>query len=149
MPPTPGSQNAVITGSSAKPTAGDLGMAGTLTGGTVIGMTTEFPFTHDVYHDRLMNRIVDIGYDWQMVINVDFQALKKSDADTPPTEAMMTVDPEFSSILSNGDARGFADITTGWAAGTQFMLTEGGGTFERNKPRVDKMKLEFRYYTVA
>lgn len=156
MPPTPGSQNAVILGSAAKPTAADLGIFGLLNGGTITGMTTEFPFTHDVYHDEQMNRIVDIGYDHQFVVNVDFQALQKlaaiEDDHSPARDQMMSeIDVAAMDFINYTDTRGFAGsigtpAVTNWAAGISFLLTEGGGTFERNKPRMDKLKYEFRRY---
>jgi hypothetical protein len=158
MPPTPGSQNAVILGSSAKPTAADLGMFGTLVGGTVTGMSTEFPFTHDVYHDITMNRVVDIGYDWQFVVNFDFEVLQKTaSGDFMPGSEMpfsQTINPEFVACVNYTDTRGFAGSTgspaaTDWASGTQFLFTEAAGTFERNKPRKDRCKMEFRFYTAA
>jgi len=156
MPPTPAAQNAVIHGSSAKPTAADLGMFGTLVGGTVTGMTTEFPFVHDTYHDIYMNRIVDIGYDFQFVLNVDFEVLQKSASGTfqPALDQMLSeaISPALIECINYTDTRSFAGSSgspaaTAWASGTSFILTEGGGTFERNKPRKDKLKLEFRRYS--
>lgn len=156
MPPTPGSQNAVIHGTSAKPTAADLGMFGTLVGGTVTGMSTEFPFTHDTYHDYLMNRIVDIGYDWQFVLNADFEVLQKAATGTfqPATDSLLseTITPSLIECINYLDTRGFAGSSgspaaTAWASGTSFLLTEGGGTFERNKPRKDKLKIEHRRFS--
>lgn len=156
MPPTPAAQNAVIHGSAAAPTAADLGMFGTLVGGTVTGMTTEFPFTHDVYHDIYMNRIVDIGYDFQFVLNADLEVLQKSASGTfqPALDSMLseTITPSLIECINYTDTRGFAGSSgspaaTAWASGIKFILTEGGGTFERNKPRKDRLKLEFRRYT--
>lgn len=156
MPPTPGSQNAVINGSTAKPAAADLGIFGTLIGGTVVGMSTEFPFTHDVYQDIYMNRICDIGHDFQFVLNVDFQVLQKTASGTfqPALDQMLseTIAPAAIECINYTDTRGFAGssgspLATAWASGISFILTEGGGTFERNKPRADKLKLELRRYT--
>jgi hypothetical protein len=156
MPPTPGSQNAVIYGSSAKPTSADLGMFGTLVGGTVTGMTTEFPYTHDVYHDIYMNRIVDIGHDFQFVLNVDFEVLLKTASGTfqPALDSVMAESITASAIecVNYTDTRGFCGSSgtpavREWASGSSFLLTEGGGTFERNKPRKDRLKLEYRRYS--
>lgn len=123
------------------------------------GMTTEFPMVHDVYHDIHMNRIVDIGYDFQFVINVDFEALQKlapaEDDHSPARDPMLSaVDVAAVHMINYTDTRGFAGSTgspavTAWAAGCSFLLTEGGGTFERNKPRRDRLKYEFRRYTAA
>ncbi len=159
MPPTPGAQNAIILGGTAKPTAADLGLFAEMTGGTITGATTEFPFTHDVYHDIYMNRIADVGYDFQFVVNVDFQALQKlaatEDDHSPARDQMLKeVDVAVIDFINYTDTRGFAGSTgtpavTNWAAGVSFILTEGGGTFERNKPRMDKLKYEFRRYSAS
>lgn len=157
MPPTPGAQNAVILGSSAKPTTADLGIFGNVTGCTITGMTTEFPFTHDVYHDRLMNRIADVGYDFQFIVNCDVEVLNRliaaEDDHAPPRDQMLSsIDTAAMNMINYTDTRGFAGSSgspavTAWASGVTFLLTEGGGTFERNKVRKDKLKYEFRRYT--
>jgi hypothetical protein len=159
MPPTPASQNAVIVGGSAKPVAGDLGMFQNINGGIITGMTTEFPFTHDVYHDIYMNRIADVIYDQQFVVNVDFQVMDKAiaaeDDHSPSRDKMLTeVDVAAIDFINYTDTRGFAGSSgspaaTAWAAGVSFLLTEGGGTFERNKPRMDRLKYEFRRYAAV
>jgi len=149
MPPTPAAQNAVINGSSAKPTAADLGMSAAPPGVIVTGATTEFPFVHDVYQDQYMNRISDVGYDWQFIVNCDSEILQKlaaaEDDHSQARDQMSTlVEPTALVMITANDTRGFNP--TAWDAGVYFLLTEGGGTFERNKPRKDKLKYEFRFY---
>jgi hypothetical protein len=150
MPPTPSTQNAVILGSSAKPTAADLGVQGSPPGVVVTGFQTEFPFTHDVYHDRLMNRIVDIGYDWQLVVTCESEILQKlasaeDDHSMARDPMMYFVEATALSMMVEEDTRGFQEIGQAWDVGIFFILTEGGGTFERNKPRKDRLKYEFRF----
>lgn len=152
MPPTPAAQNAVIEGSAAKPTTADIGIAAAPPGVIVTGLTTEFPMVHDVYHDQFMNRITDVGYDRQFVVNCDSEILQKlaaaEDDHSQARDGMFAlVEPTALVMIASTDTRGFDDGD--WATGIYFLLTEGGGTFERNKPRKDRLKYEFRYYTAA
>ncbi len=152
MPPTPSSQNAVILGSSAKPTTADLGVQGSLTGTVIRGFNTEFPFVQDTYHDHLMNRISDVGYDYQFVVTCEAEILQKAAAAVDDhlivTDQMLTlVEPTALVMLASADTRNFDGGFVDWSAGgIFFILTEGSGTFERNKPRRDRMKYEFRRY---
>jgi hypothetical protein len=162
LPPIAGTATSytAIHGVAGSPTLTDLGLAGNFAGGVIQDLKTSWTNDHQILHDRFMHKAVDILSDLGMDIEFNFEVWARNTGPTgaPPTDPGVPtmqvgtlIDGDVVQILLQYDTRGFGPGTgtspgTLWADGTKFLVMEANGSFERNKPRKDAVKLSFRNY---
>jgi hypothetical protein len=153
LPPVANTAHHVIHGGTTPPTAADVGIASTVVGCVITDLKTSFPLTHDVYHDPWMQPLSDImyGFGFEMSFNVETHqrntAASAADMGIPTVKIGSIVSHDLVQILVGADTmRGWASGE--WADGTQFIVGDGAGTFERQKLRKDALTLQFRRYNI-
>jgi hypothetical protein len=154
LPIVAGTAHHVIHGGTTPPTPADVGIASTVAGCVITDLKTSYPLTHDVYHDQWMQPLADIlhGLGFEMAFNVETHlrntAAGAADIGIPTVQIGSLVSEELVQILAGtaGETRGWASGE--WADGTQFIVGDGAGTFERQKLRKDAITLQFRRYNI-
>jgi hypothetical protein len=158
LPPVAGSQNAGIHSATGGPALDDLGVFAQFVGCIITNLKTAFPLTQDTYHDEFMIPKVDVVYGQGLEITYDCEVHNRNTTggapDTDPNSPTMTVgsilDARAVQVLGTYSHRGFGKNTPDyWQDGTQFIVTEAPGTFERQKLRKDSVKLVFRRYSAV
>jgi hypothetical protein len=161
LPPVSGVQNAGIHSATGGPALTDLGIAAQFAGCIITSLKTAFPLTQDTYHDEFMHPKVDVVYGQGMEITFDVEihlrgqgAIGATDPGIPAMQIGSMIDGDTVQILTPNDTRGFGTGTgtapgTLWPNGTKFIVTEGPGTFERQKLRKDSVKLVYRRYATS
>lgn len=154
LPPVANTAHHVIHGGTTPPTPDDVGINSTVVGVVITDLKTSYPLTHDVYHDRWMQPLTDILYNFgfEMAFNVETHqrntAASAGDMGIPTVKIGSIVSGDLVQILvgTAGETRGWASGE--WADGTQFIVGDGAGTFERQKLRKDAITLQFRRYNI-
>ena len=125
-----------------------------MVGVVITDLKTSYPLTHDVYNDRYMQPLTDImyGFGFEMAFNVEVHqrntAASAGDMGIPTVKIGSIVSGDLVQILvgTAGETRGWGSGE--WADGTQFIVNDGAGTFERQKLRKDAITLQFRRYNI-
>lgn len=161
LPIVAGTANTVIHSASGGPAAADLGLAGGFLGCVITDLKTNFPLVQDVYRDPYMQPKVDVLHSFEFFVTFNMEVHNRDQAVVSgdprmPKVAIGTLLSEDTvpAFLTIDDARGWATGTgtgtyTLWANGTYFIVTDGAGTFERQKLRKDSIRLDFRRYATS
>jgi len=153
LPIVAGTAHHVIHGGTTPPTAADVGIASTVVGCVITDLKTSFPATTDTYHDPWLQPLTDIvhSFGFEMSFNVEVHqrntAASGADMGIPTVKIGSIVSHDLVQILVGADTmRGWASGE--WADGTQFIVGDGAGTYERQKLLKSAITLQFRRYNI-
>jgi hypothetical protein len=157
LPIVAGTAHHVIHGGLTPPTPSDVGIASAVGGVVITDLKTSFPVTTDSYLDPWLQPLTDIehSFGFEFSFNVEThlrsQGATASDMGIPTVTIGSLVDADLVSILLKNDCRGWhpdpgGPAGTTWAPGTKFIITDGSGTYERQKLKKEAINLAFRRY---